>query len=158
MVFIARIKRYVHRLVNGTFYKQSVDNLVNMVFNTHMTSSKEQNLNQATQPDSYDIADAYQESVRTHGLYAVGRAKAHVLAGDKSPEAFEGFEQFKDALDYGEFDHSLIAICMRAARGDNVKQLAVDLLDSMTDHIGQHLADKADDAHQIACERLKGEL
>ena len=110
------------------------------------------------QPDRDDIADAYWQSARTRGLYAVGRAKAHVLAGDKSPEAFEGFELLKDSLDYGERDYSILAILLRAARGDNVKQLAVDLLDSMTDHIGQHLADKADDAYQIACERLGGEL
>ena len=112
----------------------------------------------AQQPDRDDIADAYQESVRTRGLYAIGRAKAHVLVGDKSPEAFAGFEQFKDALDYGEFDHSLIAICMRAARGENVKQLAIDLLDTLTDQIGQNLADKANDAYELACERLGSEL
>lgn len=110
------------------------------------------------QPDRDDIAAAYQESARIHGLYAMSRAKAHVLAGDKSPEAFEGFGHVKDSMDYGEFDHSLIAIAMRAARGENVQQLAADLLYAMTDHIGQRLADKANDAYQLACERLEGDL
>ena len=108
------------------------------------------------QPDRDDIADAYQESARTRGLYAVGRAKAHILCGDKSPEAFEGLELLKDSLDYGERDYSILAILLRAARGENVQQLAFDLLDSMTDHIGQHLSDKANDAYQIACERMEG--
>jgi hypothetical protein len=121
-----------------------------------VATNKEYMVDLRKQPDRADIADAYQESARTRGLYAVGRAKAHILAGDKSPEAFKGFELLKDSLDYAERDYSLLAILLRAARGENVQRLAADMLDSMTDHIGRHLADKADDAHQIACELMEG--
>lgn len=110
------------------------------------------------EPTQEMIDAARDQSARDRGLHMLSMARAHILSGDKSKDAIDGYEHLFDALDYKDRDHQILAILLLAAEGQDVHQRAKSLLDAMTDHIGQRLADKANDAYQLACERLEGEL